>query len=182
MPSSRAARNWLIWSVAGLLIYGSGSLPVEARAAEVGDVSAVSVSDVSASSGNTYAFSYPERCMMRKINRKRARHGLRKLNWDRQLGYVARRHAESIASTRGVYHDSRVGEKVTNWRRLAQNTGRGMKCKSLFRSFMRSAKHRDNVFGSWYFMGVGAKRSGGRLYVQQLFESRYDPGNVYNYP
>lgn len=181
MPSSRAARNWFIWSLAGLLIYVSGSMPAErARAAEIEDVSAPATASVS--SGSTYNFNRPERCMMRKINRKRARHGLRKLRWDLQLGYVARRHAGSIASARGVYHDSRVGEKVTNWRRLAQNTGRGTKCKSLFRSFMRSSKHRSNILGSWYFMGVGAKRSGGRLYVQQLFESRYDPGNIYNYP
>ena len=120
--------------------------------------------------------------MMWKINRKRASRGLRKLNWDPQLSYVARRHAGSIASSRGVYHDTRVGDKVTNWRRLGQNTGRGYKCKPLFRSFMRSSSHRGNILGRWRHMGVGTARSGGRLYVQQIFESRYDPGNVYNYP
>jgi hypothetical protein len=31
-------------------------------------------------------------------------------------------------------------------------------------------------------MGFGTQKSGGRLYVQQLFESRRNPGNIYHYP
>jgi uncharacterized protein YkwD len=176
LPSLRAARNWFVWSLAGLLIATSGALftAEEAHPAEI-------VDPVQTEEG-AYSFKPPEKCMMRKINRARARHGLRKLKWDPQLAYVARRHAGSIATARGVYHDYRVGEKVTNWRRLAQNTGRGMRCKPLFRAFMRSSKHKSNILGTWYFMGVGAQRAGGRLYVQQLFESRYNPGNIYHYP
>jgi len=139
------------------------------------------VSDADAAGGR-YRFKGSEQCLMRKINRVRARYGLRRLNRDKQLGYVARRHARSMASSRGVWHDEGVGWKVTRWRRIAQNTGRGASCKSLARAFMSSSSHRSNVLGRFRFIGVGTQWAGGRLYVQELFESRRDPGNVYHYP
>jgi uncharacterized protein YkwD len=134
------------------------------------------------STGRGYGFNHSEKCLMRKINRARRSRGIRSLDWDRQIGYVARRHAYSMASARAAYHDSQLGQKVTRWRRLGQNTGRGGKCRRIFRSFMGSATHRANIFGRWRHLGVGATWSGGRLYVQQVFESRLNPGNIYSYP
>lgn len=132
--------------------------------------------------GRSYGFNHPEKCLMRKINNARRSRGMRALDWDRQIGYVARRHAYSMASARSAYHDYQLGQKVTRWRRLGQNTGRGGKCRRIFRSFMHSSTHRANIFGRWRHVGVGATWSGGRLYVQQIFESRLDPGNIYSYP
>lgn len=132
--------------------------------------------------GRRYGFSRPEKCLMRKINNARRGRGMRALDWDPQIGYVARRHALSMASARSAYHDYQLGQKVTRWRRLGQNTGRGGRCPRIFRSFMRSSAHRANIFGRWRHLGVGATWAGGRLYVQQVFESRLDPGNIYSYP
>ena len=92
---------------------------------------------------------------MRKINRVRQNNGLRALRWDKQMGYVARRHARQMATNNSVYHDGNMGSEITRWRRLAQNTGAGRNCKSLFRSFMRSPSHRANILGTWRFMAVG---------------------------
>lgn len=133
-------------------------------------------------SGARYRFTQAERCFMRKINHARARHGRRRLDRDKQLGYVARRHASSMASRRGVWHDGDLSSKVTRWRRLGQNVGSGGKCGHLFRSFMRSSTHRHNILGRWRFVGVGTRWSGGRLFVQQVFEHRRNPGNVYHWP
>jgi len=119
---------------------------------------------------------------MRRINRARSRYGLRRLDRDKQLGYVARRHARSIARSRSVYHDDGVGWKVTRWRRIAQNTGRGAHCRSLARAFFNSSSHRHNILGPYRHFGVGTKWAGGQLYAQELFESRRDPGNIYHYP
>ncbi len=119
---------------------------------------------------------------MRKINRKRANRGRRRLHRDRQLGVVARRHARRMADARAMFHDLRLGRKITRWRRLGQNTGRGGACRGLFRAFWRSYHHRGNILGRWRFMGVGTERRGGRIYVQQVFEARRDPGNVWHYP
>jgi uncharacterized protein YkwD len=119
---------------------------------------------------------------MKKANKARLRHGRKALRWDKQLGYIARRHAHQIAQNRGLYHDENMGREITRWRRLGQNTGRGHGCKRLFRSFMRSSAHRANILGKWRFMAVGATKAGGKLYVQHVFESRANPGNIYNFP
>lgn len=119
---------------------------------------------------------------MGRINDIRARHGLNRLRPDKQLAYVARRHATTMASARDVFHDYEIGSKVTRWNRLAQNTGRGSSCRSVTRAFMASSKHRINILGSFRFMGFGTQTVGNNVYVQQLFESRRDPGNIWHYP
>lgn len=134
-----------------------------------------------AEAGSGYRWKAKERCLLKKANRARANHGKRKLGWDKQLGYVARLHAQEMAGARSIWHDD-IGSKVTRWRSLGQNVGRAGGCKSLFRVLMRSSGHRANILGSWRFMGFGTKRAGGKLYVSQIFESRRDPGNIYHYP
>lgn len=129
-----------------------------------------------------YQFKRSERCLMRRVNTIRQRHGLRRFERDKQLAYVARQHAVTMASNGGLYHDPNVNWKVTRWKRLGQNTGRGRTCKSLVRAFMRSSSHRAHILGQYRFMGFGTQKRGGRVYVQQLFESRLNPGNVYHYP
>ena len=119
---------------------------------------------------------------MRRVNQTRQRHGLSALQWDKQLGYVARRHANQMANNRAVYHDGNVGNEVTHWRSLAQNTGRGRTCKHTFRSFMASPPHRENILGPYRYIGVGIEYRGPYVYVQQLYEKHDNPGNVYNWP
>ena len=119
---------------------------------------------------------------MKKINKARARHGLRRLHRDEHLGYVAKRHARRMASKKSMWEQHDLGSKITNWRTLGQNTGLGGKCRSLFRAFMKSAPHKSNVLGDYKFIGVGAKWRHGRLYVQQIFESKRNPGNIYHTP
>ena len=119
---------------------------------------------------------------MKKINKARARHGLHRLDRDAQLGYVAKRHARAMAREGYMWEQQGLGEKITHWRTLGQNTGRGGKCKHLFKSFMASAPHAANVLGDYRFLGVGARWKGHRLYVQQIFESKKNPGNIYHSP
>ena len=132
--------------------------------------------------GGRYSFNGSEKCLMRKINRSRRQRGMRALSWDKQVGYVARSHARSMANQRNVWHDGSLGQKVTRWRRLGQNTGKGQGCRSIFRAFMNSSAHRANIFGRWRHVGVGVSWAGGCIWVQQVFESRRDPGNIYSYP
>ena len=140
-------------------------------------------SAVTLSSGKNGGFRYnrTEKCFMRRINRIRRRNGRPGLNWDKQLAYVGRRHARVLARADGVWHDD-IGNKVTNWRALGQNTGKGPGCRSLTRAFLRSAAHRANYLGKWRHMGVGVRRRNGYTYVQQIFESRNNPGNIYHRP
>ena len=119
---------------------------------------------------------------MRKINAARKRNGLGGLGFDKQLGVVARRHAKSMAANNGLYHDSNMGNEITRWRRLAQNTGVGSGCRQIHRTFMHSSQHRYNTLRQWRFVGVGTEKRNGRMYAQVVFEYRSDPGNVYHYP
>ena len=130
-----------------------------------------------------YYFKDVERCMMKKINNRRMKHGRRKLEWDRQLSFVARRHAQRMARHRTIFHDRRLGNKITRWRRLGDNVGTSRDgCKRLFRAFWRSSSHRHNILGHWRFVGVGSEKRHGRLFVHHVFESRRNPGNIYTYP
>ncbi len=182
MPYARASTfrtGWraIVVAMVTALILSSSPLPSAHAAIPEG----ASASDLDLPGGG-YGFSRAERCLMRKINRIRRRHGRRALDRDQQIGYVARRHAYSMAARRNVFHDQSMGQTVTRWRRLGQNSGGGGRCPRIFRSFLRSPVHRATILGSWRHIGVGARWSGGRMYVQQIFESRRDPGNIYSYP
>jgi len=129
-----------------------------------------------------YSFTKSERCFLRKINNMRHRNGKRRLDFDKQLGYVARRHARGMSKNGSIYHDGDLGSTVTRWRRLGQNVGMGGGCRSLFKAFKNSSAHRSNILGQWKYMGVGLDRRGGRMYVMHVFQSRRNPGNIYHYP
>jgi len=129
-----------------------------------------------------YSFTKSERCFLRKINNLRHRNGRHRLDYDKQLGYVARRHARGMSKNGSIYHDGDLGSTVTRWRRLGQNVGVGGGCKSLFKAFKNSSAHRSNILGKWKYMGVGLDRRGGRMYVMHVFQSKRNPGNIYHYP
>ena len=145
-------------------------------------VASWSATPTTSEAGRRWTFKGVESCFMKRINNVRERDGLRRLNRDKQLGYVARRHARKMASDRAIYHDDGLGRKITRWQALGQNTGRGASCRRLFRAFMNSSVHRGNILGPWRYFGVGVKRRNGTVYAQQVFESQNDPGNVFHYP
>lgn len=135
----------------------------------------------SSSGGSDWQFKNKEKCFMRRINRIRKQHGLNKLRWDRHLGVAGRKHAHKLARAKTIWHDD-VGSKVTRWRSLGQNTGKGPGCRKLTRAFMHSSGHRANYLGRWRHVGVGVVRKGGTMYVQQVFERKRDPGNIWHKP
>lgn len=134
------------------------------------------------SSSSGWGFNDSEKCFMNKINRRRQNNGKGKLRVDKQLGYVARRHARTMARSGSMFHDADIGSKVTRWRTIAQNTGKGPACTKMFKMFWRSSAHRANMLGPYRFVGVGVEKRGGNYYVQQVFESRRDPGNIWHRP
>ena len=182
MADSRAALRTGRWAVMTALLLGS-------CAALITSVHAISSSERGQRHGGRegrargFEFKGLERCFMSKLNKQRAQSGLRRLEWDKQIGYVARRHARVMAQSRRVQHDYRLGDRVTRWRSLGQNSGSGKGCKQIVKAFWRSSGHRANTLGTWRYVGVGVDRGrGGRIYVQQIFEYRSDPGNVYRFP
>src|SRR3712207_4097379 len=103
MPTARALPGRrLTWALAGLVAAAALLTPS-------------GLTDASANSPK-YRYRASEKCFMRKVNRARAAHGQRRLNWDKHLGYVARRHANTMANQGGVWHDQNLGHRVTRWR------------------------------------------------------------------
>ena len=139
-------------------------------------------SEVAGGRRHGYRFTRMEKCFLQKIATRRKWNDRRSLEWDKQLGYVARRHARAMSRAGGIWHQTDLGRVVTRWRRLGQNVGKGGGCRRLFHAFWHSGIHRDNILGHWRFMGVGVRWSRGSYYVHQVFEYRRNPGNVYNYP
>ena len=137
---------------------------------------------IGANVGGGWGFNKTERCVMGKINKVRRNKGLSALRADKQVGVVARRHARSMAANYSVFHDYNMHKEITHWKSLGQNSGAAGSCKRVFWAFMRSAGHRSNILGTWRHMGVGVEKRGGRVFVQQVFEWRRDPGNIYRYP
>lgn len=129
-----------------------------------------------------YKFTRVERCLMKKINDRRANRGRRRLDRDKQLGYVGRRHARNMAKAGTTWHHGNLADVVTRWRRLGQTVGRARRCRAMFRTFWHSSAHRKIMMGRWRFIGVGVERRNGRVYVLQIFESRRNPGNVFSFP
>lgn len=191
MPTARAlpARRRLARALAGLsistaLVLNPLSSPVSANDAVLDAARKSPDADLLGGGGDSprYRYRHSEKCFMRKVNGVRAANGQRRLNWDKHLGYVARRHANVMANHGGVWHDQNLGRRVTRWKSLGQNTGAGGRCRKLFGSFMASAPHRANILGRWRFIGVGSRWKGGRLYVQTIFEARRNPGNIWSWP
>lgn len=181
MANSRGALPFGLWPIVALFLVAFSIMALSSVAARSARKPSVS-SQKLRSGGSRYHFHNTEKCFMRGINDRRARNGLHRLKWDRQIGYVARRHATSMARSTSVLHDRKLGHEVTHWRALGQNTGRGWRCDSLLEAFWRSSGHRHNILGKWSWMGVGARWRDDRLYVQQVFEYRSNPGNIYRYP
>ena len=135
----------------------------------------------SSGGGSIWKWKRREKCFMRRINRIRKDHGRGALQWDKHLGVVGRKHAHKLANAGTIWHDD-IGAKVTKWRSLGQNTGKGPGCRKLTRAFMHSSGHRANILGRWRHIGVGVVRDNGATYVQQVFERRRDPGNIWHKP
>ena len=171
----------LIMLIPWMEIGRAAPLPDEPLDGRTGGTTSTDATEARSSSSG-WSFNDAERCFMNKINRRRRNNGKSALRADRQLGYVARRHARTMARQGSMFHDHDVGSKVTRWRTLAQNTGKGGPCAKMFKMFWRSSAHRANMLGPYRFVGVGVEKRGGNHYVQQLFESKRDPGNVWHKP
>ncbi|MFN2593555.1 MAG: CAP domain-containing protein [Actinomycetota bacterium] len=169
--------------MAGARALSRGASTVIAVVALVALVASMVVYESSAGAGESrYRLNPMEKCMIKKIDGARKRHGLRRLDTDKQIAYVARRHARTMARRNVVFDDANLPSKVTRWRSLAANDGEGLSCKRTFKALMHDSAHRANILGPYNFVGVGTHRRGNWVFVSQIFEWRRNPGNRWHYP
>ena len=139
----------------------------------------LAASPAGAQSENCWHHFRSERAFAKKVNLARSGRRTPKLQLDKQLTVVARRHSWEMAKKNNLVHtpDSTLARRVTNWRVLGENIGVGGTVKSLHRAFMDSAPHRANaLYSPFRHVGVGVVRRHNRIWVTFVFESAADPG------
>ena len=122
-----------------------------------------------ASTGTAHASSAGE--FVSDTNSARNSHGLSSYSVASDLTSVAQRHAESMARSQSLYHNSSLGSDVCCWRSIGENIGEGTSESQVQSAFMNSAPHRDNILSSSFTqIGVGtATDSHGTLWVDEVF-------------
>ncbi|MDQ3987047.1 MAG: CAP domain-containing protein [Actinomycetota bacterium] len=132
-----------------------------------------------ASGAGCFAHKGAERSFAQKINDARGGAGVRRLQLDKQLSRVARKHSWEMKKRHSLFHTegNKLGRRVTRWTLLGENVGVGGDVVSLHRAFMDSPAHKANVLRSAYnHVGVGVHRSDNYLWVTIVFEATRDPG------
>ena len=118
------------------------------------------------------AWSSPERALQWRHNHARKWRDIHGLKYSPSLSLKAERHSQEMARKGYIYHSTCLSCRFSgyNWSVGGENVGVGSSMKSLHRAFMDSAPHRRNVlYRDYRYVGIGAVRSNGRLWVTVLF-------------
>lgn len=124
-----------------------------------------------------YSPNTTERNFARLINVARGSNDLR---LDPELSKVAKVHTRAMVRKNALFHSTstQLRNRVTNWVSLGENVGVGSSVTSLNSAFMDSPAHRANIMEpSFRYVGVGAIKKDGRLWVTMIYEARSDPGS-----
>lgn len=151
----------------------------------VATIASVGSSSAATTSWSCFKPKASERAFTEKMNKARTSRGLGKVTLDKQMSRVARKHSAEMAEKQSVFHSSRtkLGQKITRWRLLAENVGRGGTVARTHKGFMASPGHRYNIlYPSFTYVGVGTVKRNGIIYVSVVFESSRDPGTTLSPP
>lgn len=106
-------------------------------------------------------------------NADRSRVGLRPLATANDLQSLAQQRATEMARSGRLAHTSNLGTKVTGWKRLGENVGRGPNLRDIQTAFMASPSHRENIVDPGFTqLGVGVTWDGKEyFYVAVIFRT-----------
>ena len=106
-----------------------------------------------------------------RINQLRASQGLPALTVDARLTETARAWSATMARVDRLHHNPNLAaQSPFEWLRLGENVGMGPDVAALHDAFVASPDHyRNLVHPSYNGIGVGVVRSGGILWVTQVF-------------
>jgi uncharacterized protein YkwD len=126
-----------------------------------------------------------ERLFSKMMNAAREKADLPKLSLDPEASKVARKHTTEMVQRDLLHHtpSASLVRRVTRWEILGENVGVGSTVDSLHRAFMDSPPHRANVlFSKFRHVGVGVRKSDGKMWVTVILENRLDPGTRLRMP
>lgn len=117
--------------------------------------------------------------LLNLMNRERYERGLEPLAMVPPVRDVARGWSGVMASDGSLRHNpnfsGQIAAVVPSWQRAGENVGVGGHIGQLHTAFMNSPKHRDNVLGSFQWVGVGVRWAGSKLWVTVNFVSTTSP-------
>ena len=104
-------------------------------------------------------------------NADRAAAGLRALATSNDLQSLAQSRANEMARNGALQHTTNLGSKVSGWKRLGENVGRGPNLRDIETAFMASPSHRENILEPDFTQfGVGVTWDGKQyFYVAVIF-------------
>jgi len=104
-------------------------------------------------------------------NADRAAAGLRALVTANDLQTLAQSRANDMARNGALQHTTNLGSKVSGWKRLGENVGRGPNLRDIETAFMASPSHRENILEPDFTQfGVGVTWDGKQyFYVAVIF-------------
>ena len=104
-------------------------------------------------------------------NADRAASRLRGLSTSNDLQSLAQSRANEMAKAGRIYHTPNLGTRVSGWKRLGENVGRGPELRDIETAFMNSPSHRENILDPGFSqLGVGVTFDGKEyLYVAVIF-------------
>ena len=109
-----------------------------------------------------------ERAVVTKINASRVAHGLRALPIRSGLTYQAHKHSAAMASRHRLYHSDL--SRICCYRAVGENVGYATTVYRVHKALMASPGHRANILDRrWRGVGVGVVKSGGYLWVTEIF-------------
>jgi uncharacterized protein YkwD len=112
--------------------------------------------------------------MFKATNQSRLRHGLPRLERNKESSLVAWHHSRRMAERNDLFHSTNVSNYLTGvgrWRSWGENIGYTPgEIDGLQRAFMNSPAHRANVLSrSFRHVAVGAYKQGGKIWVTVFF-------------
>jgi hypothetical protein len=104
-------------------------------------------------------------------NADRAAARLKGLSTSSDLQSLAQSRANEMAKAGRIYHTPNLGTRVSGWKRLGENVGRGPELRDIETAFMNSPSHRENILDPGFSqLGVGVTFDGKEyLYVAVIF-------------
>jgi len=109
--------------------------------------------------------------LLSRTNEARSDYHRRAYLNQQELNRIAQRWARHMAETNTLEHNPNMTRSMSCWQTAGENIGAGPSASAIYRAFMRSQSHRDNILSrSFADIGIGAARnSGGTLFVDEVF-------------
>jgi uncharacterized protein YkwD len=105
------------------------------------------------------------------VNQARNNRDRPPLRLGQSLSHKAHRHSARMADAGSIFHHSCLSCLVlSDWDAIGENVGVGSTIRSVHRALMDSRAHRRNILSRAFTrVGVGVVRSGGRVWVTEIF-------------